>query len=148
MPNIASVLKEEVLRLARKEVRSATEGLKKASAAYRSEIAALKRRLASLEKELGRSQKPRPAGAAPEEGQEGGAKIRFSAKRLARQRQKLGLSAADMGALLGVSAQTVYNWEAEKSRPRRSQLPAIAALRGLGKRQVKARLEALATPTE
>lgn len=148
MPNIASVLKEEVLRLARKEVRSATEGLKKASATYRSEIAALKRRLAALEKELGRSRAPRPAGPDSDGDQEGGVKIRYSAKRLARQRQKLGLSAADMGLLLGVSAQTVYNWEAEKSRPRRSQLPAIAALRGLGKRQVKARLEALATPTE
>lgn len=148
MPNIASVLKDEILRLARKEVRSATEGLKKASAAYRSEIAALKRRIAALEKEAGRSGKSRAAGAAPEEDQEGTAKLRFSAKRLAKQRQKLGLSAADMGLLLGVSAQTVYNWEAEKSRPRRSQLAAIAALRGIGKRQVKARLEAMAPPAE
>lgn len=148
MPNIASVLKEEVLRLARKEVRSATEGLKKASAAYRSEIAALKRRIATLEKGLGRSEKPRPGGTAAEVGPEGAAKLRFSAKRLATQRQKLGLSASDMGLLLGVSAQTVYNWEAEKSRPRRSQLAAIAALRGIGKRQVKARLEALATSAE
>ena len=44
MPNIASVLKEEVVRLARKELKAATEGLKKAVAAHRSEIAALKRR--------------------------------------------------------------------------------------------------------
>ena len=48
MPNIASVLKDEILRLARKEVRTATEGLKKASAAYRSDIAGLKRQVAAL----------------------------------------------------------------------------------------------------
>jgi len=145
MPNIASVLKEEVVRLARKEMRTATEGLKKATAAHRSEIAALKRRISVLEKGLARGEKKR-AGAAQAEIPEDASQIRFSAKRLARQREKLGLSAADMGLLLGVSAQTVYNWEAEKSRPRRSQLVAIAALRGIGKRQVKARLEAQAAP--
>jgi DNA-binding transcriptional regulator YiaG len=45
-----------------------------------------------------------------------------------------------MGALLGVSAQTVYNWEAGKARPRQQQLAAIAAVRKLGKRDVKAKL--------
>jgi len=143
MPNIASVLKEEVLRLARKEVRTATESLKKAVATHRSEIAALKRQVASLEKQLARGEKKRGV-APPAEAGDDSVAIRFSAKRLARQREKLGLSAADMGLLLGVSAQTVYNWEAEKARPRRAQLAAIAALRGIGKRQVKARLEALA----
>jgi len=44
MANIESVLKEEITRLARKEIRKETEGLKKASAQYRTEIAALKRR--------------------------------------------------------------------------------------------------------
>lgn len=49
MANIASVLKEEIIRLARKKLKSATEGVKKASARYRSDFAALKRRLALLE---------------------------------------------------------------------------------------------------
>jgi DNA-binding XRE family transcriptional regulator len=48
-----------------------------------------------------------------------------------------------MGALLGVSAQTIYNWEAEKTRPRQEQLVAFAALRGMGKRQVTAKLQEL-----
>ena len=39
-----------------------------------------------------------------------------------------------------VSAQTIYNWEAEKSRPRQTQLVAIASVRRLGKKQVKALL--------
>lgn len=148
MPNIASVMKEEILRLARKEVRQETEGLKKASAQYRSEIAALKRRVAALEKLV-----PRLAsGAAPKarkaEGGEEGRSLRFSPKRFAAQRAKLGLSAADMGLLLGVSAQSVYHWEAGKTRPRASQLAAIAGLRGLGKRKAKALLEAASPKAE
>ena len=45
--------------------------------------------------------------------------------------------------LLGVSAQTVYNWEAKKATPRAAQLEAIAALRGIGKREAQSRLAAL-----
>jgi shikimate kinase len=52
MPNIASVLKDEIARIARKEVRRETASLKKATTTYRSEIAALKRRAQMLEKAL------------------------------------------------------------------------------------------------
>ena len=52
MPNIASILRDEISRVARKEVRSETAGLKKAVSAYRAEIAALKRRAQALEQEL------------------------------------------------------------------------------------------------
>jgi DNA-binding transcriptional regulator YiaG len=143
MPNIASVLKEEVVRLARKEVRRELEGLMKASANYRSAIAELKRRVAGLEKQLAKVESRNPRKAALKTETEPGTRLRFSAKRLAAQRQKSGLSAADMGLLLGVSAQTVYHWESGKTRPRASQLAAIAALRKVGKRETKALLEKL-----
>jgi DNA-binding transcriptional regulator YiaG len=144
MPNIASVLKEEILRLARKEVRTETESLKKSVAQFRADLAGLKRRAAALEKQVARAEKTAPGKASSPEQAEGTTRTRFSAKGLATQRQKLGLSAADMGALLGVSAQTVYNWEAGKSKPRAQQLAAIATLRGMGKRKAKAQLAALA----
>jgi len=140
MPNFASVLKEEIVRLARKEVRGETEALKKASAQYRSDLAGLKRRLAALEKQVVRLEKKTLGSAGPASADAAATPVRFSAKGLAKQRQRLGLTAAEAGTLLGVSAQTVYNWETGKSRPRSAQLPAIAALRRLGKRQAKAQL--------
>ena len=143
MPNFASALKEEIVRLARKEGRNETERLKKASSQYRSDIAALKRRLEALEKQLSHFEKKSKSSQKLEVSGET-TSVRFSAKGLASQRQRLGLSAAEMGLLLDVSAQTIYNWEAGKSRPRQQQLAAIAALRGLGKRQVKVRLTELA----
>jgi DNA-binding transcriptional regulator YiaG len=51
-----------------------------------------------------------------------------------------------MGILLGVSGQTVYHWEAGKTRPRPKQLLAIAVLRNVGRREAKARLEVLKGP--
>ena len=68
--------------------------------------------------------------------------LRFRVAGFANLRKKWGLSAAEMGQLLGVSAQSVYHWESGKSRPRAAQLAAIAAVRGLGKREVAARLAA------
>ena len=58
-------------------------------------------------------------------------------------RERLGLSADDFGKLLGVSAQSIYNWEHENARPRAEQLANVAALRGIGKREAKARLDQL-----
>lgn len=63
-------------------------------------------------------------------------------KESAALRKKLGISAAEMGKLLGVSAQSVYHWETGKTKPRASQLQAIAAVRKMGKRAVAAKLEA------
>lgn len=144
MPNIASILKSEISRVARKELRSETEGLKKAVAAYRTEIAALKRRTQALEQELRRLAKAGAKAApatAPEEGEPH--TLRFSAKGLVSQRHRLGLSAEDCGLLVGASGQSVYNWEAGKARPRAKHLPAVVALRSMGKKEAAARLAAL-----
>jgi DNA-binding transcriptional regulator YiaG len=144
MPNIAVVLKGEIARVARKEIRAQTQDFKKASSQYRSQIAALRRRVETLERQLRRVGKAAPARAVPDDDEEGGQHLRFSAKRFAAQRSKLGLSAADFATLLGVSGQSVYKWELGKARPRAAQLAAIASLRGIGKREAAARLEALA----
>ena len=134
MPNIASVLKSEIMRIARKEIRAEVDGLKKAASAYRMEIAALKRRSQSLEQELKRLQRSMPK-REPLPVEETGKTQRFSAKGLASLRHRLGLSADAVGLLLGTSGQSIYNWEAGKARPRSSHLTAIAALRGLSKTQ-------------
>jgi DNA-binding XRE family transcriptional regulator len=127
--------------LARKEVRNELEGLKKASTRYRSEIAALKRSLSDLEKRQGTLESgkvPRHSRVASEQSE--GTSHRYSAKGLIKQRARLGLSGADLGRLLGVSTQTIYNWESEKARPRADKIKALAELRTLGKRHIKAML--------
>ena len=81
-------------------------------------------------------------GARPEVSPDAGAKpIRFSAKGLHSQRNRLGLSATDFGRLLGVSPQTIYNWEQEAAHPRSEQLGKLAALRVIGKREAGERLK-------
>jgi DNA-binding transcriptional regulator YiaG len=74
--------------------------------------------------------------------EESGAGLRFRATGFAALRKKLGISAAEMGELLGVSAQSVYHWETGKTKPRTSQLATTAAVRKMGKRAVAQRLAA------
>lgn len=141
MPNIAALLKSEITRIARKQVREETRPLKNAIAPYRSEIAALKRRTHALEQQIRKLGKV-TAKAIPVEG-DGNSAHRFSAKGMAKNRQRLGLSAADFGKLIGASGQSVYHWEEGKSRPREKNVAAIAAIRSIGKKEAAARLELL-----
>jgi DNA-binding transcriptional regulator YiaG len=141
--NIATLLKSEILRLSRKEVRGETHALKKVANRQRSEIAALKRRVDDLEKQMRRQAKSPPAQRQADETVEPQSRLRFSPKTLAAQRKRLGLSANDIGLLVGASGQSIYNWENGQNRPRTSQLPAIAELRKLGKKAAVVRLEAL-----
>jgi DNA-binding transcriptional regulator YiaG len=140
MANIALVLKEEITRLARKELRGQTAQLKKVSAQYRTEIAALKRRISALEKQVPRAMKSRDAKAKSEPNTEAVGGKRFSAKGLRTLRARLGLSAKDFAKLLGVSDQSVNKWEAERAVPRAAQLASIAAIRKIGKREALAKL--------
>lgn len=62
-------------------------------------------------------------------------------------RKRLGLSASQLGALIGMSEQSVYNWETKKATPRKDALAAIIELRGVGKREVQRRLSEM-TPSK
>jgi DNA-binding transcriptional regulator YiaG len=146
MPNIAALFKSEISRIARKEVRAETTSLKKASAAHRSEIAALKRQVKELAQALRRAQRSsgrRAEVASDDDAEGGGRSLRFSAKGLASQRKRLGLSARECGLLVGASGQSVYLWETGRARPRAKHVGAIAALRTMGKKQAAARLAEL-----
>ncbi|MEN1929685.1 helix-turn-helix transcriptional regulator [Luteimonas sp. MJ250] len=141
--NLATVLKAEIARLARKEAKTQLEPLRKANAGYRRDIAALKREVAALARQVKSGARPSRADKAAAPAADGDApRVRFQAKGLKSHREKLGLSAAEYGQLAGVSGQSIYNWEAGKTVPRQAQVQALAALRGMGKREAAKRLEA------
>jgi len=143
MTNIAQILKAEISRVARKEVRHEIESLKKTSAQQRSAIASLRREVVDLQRQLrqlgkvaGRSAKT----VEPQEAMDQDVTRRFSPTRLAAHRTKLGLSAATYGKLVGVSGQSIYHWEQGTARPRAAQLQALVAVRGLTRKQAEERL--------
>jgi DNA-binding transcriptional regulator YiaG len=139
MSTFATQLKSEIGRIAKKETRAETSALKKTSAQFRSDIAALKRRLSELESLTKKLHKQIPhkqplEAAAPSEN------LRFRVEGFAALRKKLGLTANEMGVLVGVSGQSIYKWEQGKAKPRASQLKAISEVRKMGKREVEQKL--------
>lgn len=141
MPNIASLLKSEIVRIARKELRTELTQLRKQVASHRSTLAVLRRQLADVEKLAKRNARAARSSVSVEEPNPSA--LRFSAKGTKSLRAKLGLSAADFGRLAGVSGNTVFNWETGRAKPQRAQLEALHGLRGLGKRAAAAKLEEL-----
>jgi DNA-binding transcriptional regulator YiaG len=143
MPNIGTVLREEITRLSRKESRGQIHQTKKATAQHRKDIAALKRQVAQLERQMALLSRKVLAGTPAAASKTTARPVRFAAKGLRAQRGRLGLSQTDFGKLLGVSAQSIYNWERGEARPRDEQMPKIAALRGIGKREAGEKLKQL-----
>lgn len=145
MPNFAAALKDEISRLVRKELKGDIAALRTTIATQRGEIAELKRRAKALEKSMrgaartaqGKEKLPAASSVVST------TPLRFSSKGLATHRKRLGLSAAQVGLLVGTSGQSVYLWESGSVRPSEKHMPAVAALRSMGKREIAAKLAAL-----
>jgi len=138
------VLKEEIRRLARKELKQDLDQTRKALAQQRHDIAALIKRQVHDQQQtiefLQRREKDRlkePADASLAENK------RFSPARLRSHRERIGFSAHQYAKLVGVSPQSIYLWEQGKSRPRAPQLASLVAVRGIGKREAQRRLETI-----
>ena len=95
MPNVATLLKDEIARIARRTLKTELDALRKSSAGYRREIAALKPQVAALERSRKGVERRLSKGAAPEAGNaeegEGGA-----------QRALLGQRPEDLAPAPGV----------------------------------------------
>ena len=137
---IQSVLGAWVRKLARSETKPLISEARRRVAEHRKSIASLKRQIQQLTRDMQQLKKRVPS-PLPELPPKELSKARLRIDGLKAHRQRLGLSALDYGRLLGVSPLTIYNWEHGKSKPRRSQLPNIVAVRGLGKRDALERLK-------
>jgi len=144
MPNVAQVLKEEITRLARKEVKSSTAKLRQDTIDLKRRVADHGRRVASLEREnkrlgrivaAGRKESVKASGDEVE-------KARITAKMIKSIRKKFKLSQADFAKLLDVAPLTVYQWERKKGRLtfRGDSKAKIVEVRKLTVAEVKKRL--------
>ncbi len=141
MPNVATVLKSEIQRLARKEVRGSVTSLRKTVYEQRIALAALKRQNAELVRRLDAIERSNGRVRVASDITSDAPDVRFSPKWVASDRKRLGLSAKDYARLVGVSELTIFNWEKGRSRPQARPLAAWAAVRRLGKRAALQRLE-------
>lgn len=138
MGKLETALKAEIARLSRRET-------KQLIAKHVDEIKKLRKRVISLERELDtfrtahkqEQTKRKVKQAVQTVASDDAPQPRLSAKQVRTLRKRLNLSQADLAKLVGVSSVTVGNWESEKTKPRPAAKARVAALRRLGRRDVK-----------
>lgn len=142
MGKIESVMKEEISRLARKEVKASVVPLKKEVTKLRLRVSQLEKRLGVLDRETSRvieaEKKKLGELKAPEDEVKA---ARINGRWVQSLRQKLNVSQNELAQLLGISVSGVRTWEYDISKPRGKNRAALVALRKLGRRDVKRMLE-------
>lgn len=144
MANVAEVLKAEITRVSRKEVKAAVKAISKSNASLRKSVVDLKRRLTQLEKDnkhlRGKEMRAQPA--KPTVAAEEGKRARLTSKGIRSLRAKLRLTRPDFAKLVGTTAQTVYMWERKDGalKLRENTKAALLSVRDLGAREAKKKL--------
>jgi DNA-binding transcriptional regulator YiaG len=146
MPNIGTVLREEITRLSRRSTKALFMPLKKDVAGLKHIVLEQRRTI----EQLGRANARLIAdlnsriSKLPEVSAQDAEHVRISPRLIKAQRGRLGLSQEQFGRLLGVSAHAVFLWEHAKATPRAKVKGSFAAVRQLGKREARQRLDAMA----
>jgi DNA-binding transcriptional regulator YiaG len=136
MAKIEGVIKAEIMRLAKREVRAVFRPLKREVRQMSLKLSGLSKGFASLNrmaKELHLEEARPKLEASPEEAKAS----RLSPERISGLRKKLGISQRELGILIGASLGTVAMWEKGKFKPKADKKAALVALRKLKKREVK-----------
>ena len=145
MPDVAIVLKEEISRIARKEIRVRVDPLKKQVVDLRRRLRAAETTILQLQKTTNKTTNTvsRQSGAIVPDVEET-RQIRISPNSVKKLRTRLRLTQAQMAQLVDVSTNTVVRWEQGTSSPRGGSRAVIASMRSMGVKQVKKQLEKMA----
>jgi DNA-binding transcriptional regulator YiaG len=138
MGKMETALKDEIVRLARREAR-------RMNAKSAEDLRRLKQRLSVLEREMRALKKTRAKEQAKAKirvatetvASDEGPQTRIGPKLIRALRKRLGITQAELAKLVGVSTITVGTWETGKSRPKPETKARVVALRTLGRREAR-----------
>jgi DNA-binding transcriptional regulator YiaG len=145
MSNVVKVLKAEIMRISKREAKSATQWIGKSNTWLRKVVADLKKRMLLLEKENKRlvATVKKYQVESPQKPDEETSKARLTSRGIRSLRKKLRLSQADFGKLVGATTGAVYLWEKKEGALslRNRTKTAILSIRGLGAREAREKLD-------
>ena len=146
MGKVESIIKSEIIRLAKGEMRKVSiplgrdvRLLKNTVSQLRKSVLSLERFAANQQKELSKelSKDEIRLEAQPEEIKQS----RFSPRLLQSLRKRLGITQKELAILAGVSLGAAHLWETGKFRPKENKMGVLVALRKLNRREVRELLE-------
>jgi len=141
MGKVEAIIKSEIVRLAKREMRRVATPLRRDIRSLKSTVSQLRKTVLDLERFNALQKKERdkqpPLKAAPEEV----ATSRLSPGLIRSLRKRLGLSQRNLARLVGVTPLAVYQWESGVFKPKEEKKGVLVALRKLGRREAKRLLE-------
>jgi DNA-binding transcriptional regulator YiaG len=142
MGKLEGIIKSEIVRLAKREVRKISgplgrdvRSLKSMVSQFRKAVLALQRITANQQKELEKGKMVLEA--PPEEVKES----RFSPRLIRSLRRHLGITQKELAILTGVTVGAAHLWESGQFKPSMKKKAVMVALRKLGRREVRKLLE-------
>jgi len=142
MGKFEGIIKSEIVRLAKREVRKISVPLGRDVRSLKSMVSQLRKTILALERLVALQQKDLkkrkiPLEATPEEVKES----RFSPALIRSLRKHFGISQKELATLAAVTVGAVALWERGKFKPKDEKKAVMVALRKLGRREVRKILE-------
>ncbi len=146
MGKVEGVIKSEIVRLAKREVRKISGPLGRNVRSLKSTVSQLRKAVLALQQITASQQKELEKGktvlaATPEEVKES----RFSPRLIRSLRKHLGITQKELAILTGVTVGAAHLWESGQFKPSMKKKAAMVALRKLGRREVRKLLEGKGT---
>jgi len=137
MGKLESMIRDEILRLARREMRKSFVPLRRDVRSMKGIVSQLRKSVLNLERFKSQEEKQLAQKAVPEVAPEEVKKARFSPRLIRSLRKKLRITQKELAVLAGVSVGAVHQWEGGKSEPRAVKKARLVALRSLARREVR-----------
>ena len=142
MGKVETILKSEIIRLSKREVRKNFTPLRRDVRQLRASLSQLRKTLTEIQRFTSRQGKALRTDGIPLEASVEEVKAsRFSPRLIRSLRKRLGVTQKEMASLAGVTVGAIYQWEKGIFEPRGDKRKVIVALRKLGRRDVKTLLE-------
>jgi DNA-binding transcriptional regulator YiaG len=138
MGKLDTILKSEIVRLSKREMRKVTVPLGRDVRSLKSTVSQLRKTVSLLERFAVRQQSEMASERSKLQADaEEVRKARFSPRLIRLLRKRLAITQRELAALAGVTVGAIYQWEQGLFEPRDDKKKALVALRKLGRREVK-----------
>ncbi len=142
MARFEAIIKSEIVRLAKREVRKISVPLGRDVRSMKSTVSQLRKAVSTLQRITAQQQKQLEKGEMPLEAAPEEVKLsRFSPRLIRSLRGHLGITQKELAILTGVTVGAVHLWESGRFKPSEKKKAVMVALRKLGRREVRKLVE-------
>ena len=142
MAKFESIIKSEIVRLAKREVRKIVVPLRRDFRSMRGMVSQLRKAVLTLQRITSAQQKELEKRKVPlEAGPEEVRTARFSPRLIRSLRKRLRITQRELALLTGVTVGAIHQWEIGQFKPSPKKRAIMVALRKLGRREVRRLLE-------